>query len=256
MDKRLRRHRRVSVDIWNGPGEPRLRDISVSGLRAQSEKQLRIDERIALELPVPGQMLRLKGRVVRARRTGLKEHPYEYGVELDSLRPEEHDLVLQFIAERGEGDEPVSTIDEAELDLMVDRIRELEREVATLRYDTVEIEPTSEDPSVLRADTGAITDVEDMPTDVTAIAELERKDKTSYDLGRFSRLVALNQPMRPLVAEPVTELNETIHQLVARTFSDCFDLSTLKEKLPATLTQETIVDSLFHCYELDLIDFA
>jgi hypothetical protein len=225
-------------------------------LRAQSEKQLRIDERIALELPVPGQMLKLRGRVVRARRTGLKEHPYEYGVELDGVGPDEHDLILQFIAERGEAEEPVANIDESELELMVDRIRELEREVATLRYDTVEIEPSSEEPSVLRADTGAITDVEEMPTEVTAVIELERRDKTNYDLGRFSRLVALNQPMRPLVAEPVTELNETIHQLVARTFSDSFDLSTLKEKLPGTLTQETIVDSLFHCYELDLIDFA
>jgi hypothetical protein len=256
MDKRLRRHRRVSVDIWNGPGEPRLRDISVSGLRAQSEKQLRIDERIALELPVPGQILKLRGRVVRARRTGLKEHPYEYGVELDNLGPEEHDLVLQFIAERGEGDEPVSNIDESEVEMMADRIRELEQEIATLRYDTVEIEPSTEEPSVLRADTGAITDVEEMPTEVTAVTLLERNDKTNYDLGRFSRLVALNQPLRPLVAEPVTVLDETIHQLVARTFSDCFDLSTLKKKLPSTLTQETIVESLFHCYELDLIDFA
>jgi len=251
MARRLRKHRRVSIDIWNGPGEPRLRDISISGLRAQSKVPLHIDQRIEVDLPAPGRMLKLRGRIVRARLTGLKDHPYEYGVELDALAPDEHDLVLRFIAERGQGEEPVTQVDGAELETLTSRVQELEQELAQLRFDTVEIEPPAEVHPVKSAR------VEAKNLKTQEVPQVKEDDlRTNFDRGRFSRLLALGQPLMPLVDEPATELGDKLHQLVARTFSECFDFATLKQKLPGSLTNETIVGALFVCYERHLIDFA
>ena len=93
-------------------------------------------------------------------------------------------------------------------------------------------------------------------TPALAATDVAQDLATRFDPRRFARLVALGQPLMPMVEEPAAHLEGEAHRKIARAFSASFDLDHLERKLGGSISEGDIMKSLFSFYDKGLIDFA
>ncbi len=250
MAVRLRKHRRVAVDVGSGNGTPRVRDISICGARVQWGQALRIDDTIEIVLPYRSSHLKVTGHVVRARRTGLEELPYEYGVILGDLTPEIHERLLLFMDEKGFDEEPTTVVDSNQVWNLRERVDELESRLAEALRLLPNQATVAGDAGRSAPGVGEEVSSEEAPVVYT----------TQYDLQRFCRLLELGQPLVRM-GEDTASLGELLPTPLADAFaspasSDGIDLGTIRRMARGLSEPESITSVLYLCYEKDLIDFA
>jgi len=233
---KLRSFSRAVVNLSNESGTQRLCDISFGGMRVLSTKALRMNEKIEINLSVTQGTVNLKGRVVRARLSNLEDLTYEYGFVFDGLSEQDQQRLEQFMETKGSGEVPESPVGPADLMALEQRIAELEQELAE-----AETEASGTRLAISRKRTPENS---------------RRRRKTNFTSDRFERLLALDQPLMLLVPDPESHVQGAVHRKVASTFSESFDLVSVKTKLDGSASHASIIGALFDCYELEIIDFA
>jgi hypothetical protein len=251
----IRAHQRVPLNMVNATRTERLGDISLGGMLVQSATALRIGDNFGATLPSPLGLVKLQGRIVRARCTGLEEFPFEYGLQFTNLDDESRDRVKAFIDEQVRDMEAADIESGEQIGALLDRISELQREVDIARSTAARMaaEAAFRDEQS-GGDRAPGTPPQHPPAH--PLSDVAQDLATSFDPRRFARLVALGQPLMPLVEEPSAHVEGETLSTVSSAFSASFNLTTLEAKLGTTLTKGDIMQSLFTFYEKGLIDFA
>lgn len=238
----LRKFRRFGVDLKSVDGQFWVRDISFGGMRALSSKKLYVDDPVECELESCHGAIVLEGRVAWARRSGREDFSVQYGIELKpptreaSLRLR---MLLYDLSEQG-AEQQEGPVDFIEVERLKDRLSELEGDSR---------------PGAAFQQNGSLGEERARDAELDEEGE-ESRFLTEFDAERFAHLVVLGQPMMALVENPAQRLEAPGLDVVAEAFSLCFDLKDVQEVVGSSLTQESIVESLFVFYQRDLIDFA
>ncbi len=230
---KLRQYRRVAVDISNEDGSQRVCDVSLGGMRALSNRALRMNDSIKMEIATAAGSLRMNGRLVRANLSGNPDLPYEYGFVYESLSQADQVRLNQFMEARGAGEVPAQEVGIEELQTLEDRIAELEVELAEAEK------------NASRARTSLAREGQKM-----------NQVATHFECDRFMRLVSSGQPLITLVENPGEGFTDPFSLSVAATFKGSFDLLSVKADVDFCFSANDVEEALYVFYLRDLIDFA
>jgi hypothetical protein len=250
---RLRRHRRFSLEVSTDAEGTSLRDISMGGMRVLSRHALQIDQMVETGLETAHGVLHLRGRVVRACRSGVTNLPYEYGIELEGLKREDILCLQHFLDELSEqaAMAPEKPVDILDLQRLYDRIDELER--ALDAHSAAAAVQEGGHGTDRRAAQPSPRNLAGGPSD---IAEEAAALQTSFDFTRFAHLVRLGQPLLNLAGEDREAIADEKLRTLAAALTPRFDLELSQSVDEVDGDELAHLTRLFALYERAIIDFA